>query len=127
MSAGVSWFFWFTYEDRGLVAVMLVASAFAAGIGLTALARWLGDRVLSQSAWLVGASLAGLAGGASVGVVAVLLMLVKVSLHDHPVPDFTQADLGAVLGRTPVWAISGALVGGALGLLLRGDQEETGG
>ncbi len=123
VTAGVGWFFWFAYEDRGFVAVLLVAAAFAAALGLTVQSRlWAGWRRRRRAA-VAWTALVGLGSGASVSLLAVLLMLVKVSLHDHPVPDFTLADLRAVLGRTPVWALGGTMIGASLGVLFGGDRK----
>ena len=47
---------------------------------------------------------------------AALSMLVKVSLHGHVPPDFSTADVLAVIGRTPIWAGAGALMGFAVAL-----------
>jgi hypothetical protein len=47
---------------------------------------------------------------------AVVLMLMKLSLHTHPYPDLLPVDLTAVLGRTPVWALAGLAVGLGAGL-----------
>jgi hypothetical protein len=59
----------------------------------------------------------GLLTGTLVAPVAVLLILIKISLHSHGTPDFTSGDIGAVMNRTPVWALAGVLSGEALGLL----------
>jgi hypothetical protein len=45
----------------------------------------------------------------------VLLVAVKISLHDHTVPDFTAQDMVSVLNRMPIWGIIGLLSGMALG------------
>jgi hypothetical protein len=79
--------------------------------------RWSDSAQLDQGQYLVRAGIAGLVGGATVPPLADILMLVKVSLHSHAVPDFTARDLGAVLGRTPVWALAGLAAGLALGLV----------
>ena len=107
---GLFWLAWLGIEDRGLTAVVLLAGCLGAASGLSAWQRWRADQAGRWSAWVRGAVLGGLA-GASVAPLAALLILVKTSLHAHPVPDFTAADLGRVLAVWPAWTGAGLLAG----------------
>ncbi len=117
--AGGGWFLWLPFEDQSLRPVMLVGAGLAFALGITLLARWAARRSLSPLSWAAGALLAGgLAGGAAAPL-AVVSIFAKVSLHGHPVPDFSAADLAVVIGRTPIWGLIGLLAGAALALAWR--------
>lgn len=111
----LAWFLWIGYEDRSLTIVMLVALLLAIRLFVSLRLRWTsrGGERFAQPLWN---AVLGSASGASVPVLAALLILVKVSLHNHPVPDFQIEDIQAVLGRTAVWALAGLLVGAAIGV-----------
>lgn len=125
--AGMGWLFWFGYEDRGLAVVLLVSALACAAYGLTLLSGWLRGRELAAGALWRRSVLAGAIAGLLVGPLAVMMMLVKISIHSHGIPDFTTNDLWLVLTRTPVWGLIGGLTGGAGGLLLSQppDQNRT--
>ncbi|NIS81033.1 MAG: hypothetical protein GTO14_12680 [Anaerolineales bacterium] len=114
---GLFWFLWLGLEDRDLGIVILLAVALAAVSGITLLVRRMGDENLKRRQWLVRGTVAGLMSGAAVSPIAAVLMLLKIGLHAHPVPEFSTADLIAVLGRTPVWVVVGLLAGLAGGLV----------
>ena len=63
--------------------------------------------------------LAGAAAGALVGPMAAVLILLKIGLHAHPVPEFSSADAAAVLARVPIWAAAGGLLGAGAALVER--------
>ncbi len=62
---------------------------------------------------LVRSSLAG----ALLGPLAALLMLLKIGLHAHALPDYEAADVLAMLAWTPLAAAAGALFGLGLGMI----------
>ena len=115
--AGVAWFFWLGYEDVGLQVVLGLSGWISLAYVVTLWNRWSGGSTTGDGQALVKAAIAGLVGGATAPPLADILMLAKISLHSHVVPDFTARDLGAVLARTPVWALAGLTVGLALGLI----------
>jgi hypothetical protein len=114
--AGLGWVAWIGLEDRGLTAVVLLAASLCAASGLSAWVRWRRKDTRLPPAWLRGA-LVGLVAGGCVGPTAALLILLKTSLHAHPVPDFSAADLGRLLSVSPFWVAAGLAAGLALGLL----------
>lgn len=126
--AGLLSFLWIGYEDRGTAAVRLVAGSICLAAGLQLLARWRSDPPATQLGWLLRTSASGLAVGAAAGPVAALLMLIKLSLHTHPIPDFSPEQVLQVLRSTPQLAGEGAALGLALGglWLLRRRAEEAG-
>ncbi len=117
--AGLLWFFWIAYEDRGLEALSFVAAAIAFAAGLTVLNRWVGSETLSRRTWLMRTAGVGLAAGAAVGPLTALLMLVKLGLHAHPEADFGPDQFILALTRTIYWAGLGALIGLGLGFVVR--------
>jgi hypothetical protein len=102
-------FFWIGAEDVGLGRVIPLAALMGAGLGLTLIQR--GAR---GQAWPI---IAGTLSGTSVPLIAVVLMLVKVSLHTHPNPDFVLTDFLGALSLTPAWALAGLLAGASLKVL----------
>src|SRR3989304_9929028 len=117
--AGGIWFLWLGYEDPGPATVVGMAAVLAAAWGLGAFLRAgaaqagaLRSRRLAARPLLI-----GLAAGGAGGALAALLMLIKNSIHSHPFLDFRPADLSAAIGRTPVWAGVGLLLGAAVALL----------
>ncbi|MEX0788161.1 MAG: hypothetical protein WD040_05120 [Anaerolineales bacterium] len=104
--AGIMAFFWIGAEDVGIGRVMPLAALLGAGLGLKMIQH--GAR---GQAW---PAVAGILSGAAVPLIAVVLMLVKVSLHAHPNADFALADFQSALRVTPVWALVGLLAGASL-------------
>jgi len=117
--AGGIWFLWLGYEDPGPATVVGMAAILAVAWGLGAFlrARAALDGILRSRRLAARHLLIGLAAGAAVGPLAALLMLIKTSIHSHPFLDFRPADLSAAIGRTPVWAGVGLLLGAAVALL----------
>ncbi|MGD8632635.1 MAG: hypothetical protein PVF85_03635 [Anaerolineales bacterium] len=110
---GVLWFVWIGIEDRGTTTVLLVSAA-----SLTAIAAAIQPGMLrrlphSRAGRSAAILLVGLVAGLLVTPTAVLLMAVKLSLHNHLPPDFNRADMVQVLGSTPAWAIGALLLAAA--------------
>ena len=113
--SGLLWFFWLGYEDRSLTSVMLVAVAIIVAASITIFYRYIRRRNMAGSPGFFWTTLLGLAAGLSVGPITVLLVAIKISLHDHLAPDFTVLDMVSVLSRMPIWGIIGLLSGMAFG------------
>ena len=99
---------------------MLFASAGAA---------WFAARLLTRRSparpwlFLLQYLSAGLLAGLAVGPLASFFMIFKTGLHGHGAPDFTPQQMAAVLLRTPIFGISGLLLGLGSGLaILAKDQ-----
>jgi hypothetical protein len=100
-----------------------------AGWGLALLAlwaarRWGGCCVSAGRAATLGAA-AGLAWGAALGPAVLLMMAIKTGLHAHG-PEYSAAQIAAVVGQWPLWIGAGVLAGAGVGLLavaLAGDAE----
>lgn len=111
---GVGVFFWVGYEDRTIVFPVLLGSTLALVLALKASTR-ITPGASPARMWAF--TLLGLLAGTVMMPLAALSMLVKVSLHAHVPPEFSLAQVMAVLGRTPIWGGAGALAGLAVGLL----------
>jgi hypothetical protein len=107
---------WVTLEDQSVTLVLL----FAAVICTLAAADWLASssRLSTGKGWIA-YPLAGLVSGFATAPIALLLMAIKTGLHGHTVPDYTPAQMSAVLTSFPIWAGAGAIIGLGAGIWFR--------
>ena len=115
---GLIWFLWIGYEDRGPTPILLLSGMIAFSIGLEIRTRWVGNKwskTRNTFRWIT----LGTMSGAIVGPIAVTLALLKTSLHQHAVADFSIDDLLALAERVPIWAVAGSLFGIAGSILDR--------
>ncbi len=110
---GVVAMLWLSFEGRDERQAILLA-ALLSSLGAIATGLRFGGRLRGYWYLLLGAAF-----GTLVPLLAVLLMVVKIGLHGHSVPDFTLAQISAVLRLIPVWGGVGLLVGGAAALYNR--------
>jgi hypothetical protein len=122
MAIGMSVFVWLGYEDRSTRFPVLLGVLISFLLALHLGKDFLPKRAKSPKSWLY-FLLTGLSAGLLAMPLAVICMLVKISLHGHVPPDFTAAQVTAVLGKTPIWAMAGALVGFSVGLIRTGKVE----
>ena len=80
---GVLLFLWLGYEDRSLSSVSIVAAFVAFTLGLEGLSRWTDKRPTKLIIWMLRSIIIGAIAGAIVGPIAVLLALLKISLHHY--------------------------------------------
>ncbi len=100
---------WLTLEEKS----RLGAAVFALPWGML-----IGHRLpLRIRRPLVNVVVRSMLAGALLGPLASLLMLLKVGLHAHAVPDYALVDVLAMLAWTPVGAAVGTLFGIGLGLI----------
>ncbi|MFP3853860.1 MAG: hypothetical protein ACLFWD_06155 [Anaerolineales bacterium] len=112
---GLAWFLWIGFEDRSLVTVILMAALIAvSGVFSFSLGSWLKKDEGGVDRWA--SIVLGVVVGATVPLLAILLIFVKVSLHNHVEPDFSLGQVQALLRRIPVWGLAGGLFGMAAGL-----------
>ena len=114
--AGLFWFVWFGFEDRGIQMVVVVAVGFALPLGFQVFTAWQTSADSMQATWMLRSVLSGGIAGILVSPIAIVLVLIKVSLHQHEVPDFSQMDLQNLLQRIPFWLLTGLLFGAAGGV-----------
>jgi hypothetical protein len=109
---GLAWFLWLAFEDRNLTAVVILGILIAATAGYEVYWRWEKSQPRMGSDGVQVIFIGALA-GAMVGPIAAILVMVKTALHQHPVADFTAADLHTLIGRVPIWILIGVLLGAA--------------
>lgn len=115
--AFVLWFIWIGLEDRSSVTVLIMSAAPILAVGITLYIRRV-MRLPGPGARRFGTILLlGLVGGLLVTPTAVVLMAVKIALHNHALPEFTRGDVNRVLSSTPAWTL-GAFMLGAAGALI---------
>lgn len=107
---GVIILFWLPIEDTTFYTATLLAVAvcFLGGI---AFAR--NSKITSQKYMWV-----GLVAGGCISPLSFLLMIFKIGLHSHRAPDFTLRQLTNLLQTTPIWGVTGFLLGLSLHLYL---------
>lgn len=125
IATGLSLAIWFAIEDRSLMLVTIEAALLSTGLGATGAARILSR--LKPAGWRRTAWLAGVGAltGTAWGPMALLLIAIKTSLHTHPVPDFTESDVVAILNRIPIWTVIGAVLGLGIGFLAMAERTST--
>jgi hypothetical protein len=115
--AGIVWIFWLGYEDRNLISLIVVAALVAFALGVEGLNRWTESRPTVGLIWLIRSIIVGALTGAAVGPIAVLLALIKISLHSHPTPDFSVDDIRELVRNSLPWIATGSLFGAAVGFV----------
>jgi hypothetical protein len=109
----VLWFVWIGIEDTGLFTVLLMAAALLIAAAVAVYMRQNERLPQSGKQRFAAILLIGLASGTLITPTAVLLMAIKISLHNHIVPDFTRRDIAAVLESTPAWVLGALLLSSA--------------
>jgi hypothetical protein len=100
---------WLTVEENS----RLGAAAFGAPWAV-----WIAGRIrFPRGGPVVGVILRSMVGGACLGPLAIILMLLKVALHSHVSPDYQLEDVVAMLAWTPAGAGLGGMVGAGLALI----------
>ena len=115
--AGIVWIFWLGYEDRGLTVLIIVAALIAFALGVEGLYRWTESRPTVAFIWLIRSIIVGTLTGAVVGPIAILLALIKISLHSHATADFSIVDIQVLVRNSLPWIAAGALFGAAVGFV----------
>lgn len=110
---GIIVLIWLTIEDENTIGVVLISGALCLWTALWVLIRPVegGTKIILRH------SLAGIGTGLAVAPVALLLMALKSGIHGHGTPEFSIAQMQAILSRTPFFALSGLLVGLGSGVL----------
>jgi len=113
---GLAFFFWIGTED----ATLLPVTALGAALPLILLGHFLTRRFGGAPLRVHKGVLLLTSGGLLVGCAAPLtigiFMALKVSLHAHAYPDYPPEAVLGVMARTPVWALAGLILGGAVAL-----------
>jgi hypothetical protein len=120
---GVCLLIWLQIEDSSDRWVLLFSAAVSA---LATAQIWLrlSGRFGERGYWL---PLAGLLAGLLITPAALLLMVIKTGLHGHQGPDFSGDQILGVIVRTPVWIVSGLIIGVGLDIFQRGKSPNPAG
>lgn len=114
--ASLLWFFWLGIEDPGTITVLILAAVILTPIAIWSFNRYIAPWPRSGARRFAAILILGLLSGIVIAPLAILLMAVKTSLHNHVVPDFTRADVIEVIDSAPAWTL-GALLLAAAGAL----------
>jgi hypothetical protein len=114
--AAAFWFVWLGVEDQGTITVLLLAAAMITPMALLGYQHLIAPLPHVGKRRFVSILFVGLLGGLLIAPMAILLMAVKTSLHNHGIPDFSRTEVINVLYSTPAWTV-GALLLAAAGAL----------
>lgn len=123
---GLSLFLWVGVEDRSRGFVLGVALLIALSLALSLWYRIDHAAGAGGSKRLVIAAVLGAGAGFLWPLIAGLLILMKISLHTHPVPDFEVGDLRALLESVPWRAGIGTFIGLGLGVMSLASESDSG-
>jgi hypothetical protein len=126
LGLGLMWFVWLGVEDRGVLVVLLLATAVSFTTALTGLDRWSSGKTVSEWQWWVRWLMQGLVSAMAIAPLAILMIAVKTSLHAHAIPDFSLTSVRRVLGVWPAWGAGSFFVSLGIGALGRARAGETG-
>ena len=110
-------FFWLSREDSDVVGVVLLGLWGAMLFCGSWITRNLGNKRLSRSSFVFMCLLGGGVIGIATSLITAGLMFFKNVRHAHVFPDYPFELIGAILARTPIWGVAGALFGLACGLM----------
>jgi hypothetical protein len=100
---------WLTVEENSRLGAAVFGVPWAV---------WIAGRIrFPRAGPVVGVMLRSTVGGACLGPLATVLMLLKVALHSHVKPDYQLEDLIAMLAWTPIGAALGGMVGAGVALI----------
>lgn len=102
---------WLSLEDSSAVSVAILGAGTAIIYSSVWIANRFGEQVLPLKIWSIGLVLAGTIIGALSVLSTATLMFFKSSWHGHNFPDYPPQMIADMLLRTPIWALSGALLG----------------
>jgi hypothetical protein len=109
--AGILWFLWIGYEDRGLTPILILSMVIMVPMGIELYQRWsMKDGEEKATSMLKGIAVGGIS-GVLVIPIAVILASMKTSLHQHESLDFSREDFILLVDHLPVWIIAGMFIG----------------
>jgi|SRR5690606_21009622 len=109
---------WLSVEDNSAVSVAVLGTGTAIIYTSVWIANRFGEKELPLKIWSIGLVLAGTVMGALSALSTATLMFFKSSWHGHIFPDYPLQMIADMLLRTPIWALSGALLGVSCAIFL---------
>jgi hypothetical protein len=107
MGTGILVLVWLSIENDSLF-LLIIISALTTTLGMIVLLSRSSRPALER--WYA-YPLVGAVTGLLIIPVALVLVLVKIGLHNHPLPDFSPEQVHALLRLTPVSILAGFLTG----------------
>ena len=111
---GIAFLFWVPLEDSSENPAILFAYFFSTWLVAALLIRFKKPTPFTT----INIIFAGILSGATVTPLIHLLMVFKIGLHAHLVPDYSYEQFVSVFNRTPIWFISGFLTGMGFGMII---------
>jgi hypothetical protein len=115
---GMVFFLWIPFEDTSEVPAILLAIAVCCWLATVFLVRIQKTSKVALHNFVIIGTFAGVA----ITPLTLVLMTLKTGLHGHSTPDFTPHQLISVIRRTPIWIISGFLIGLGSGIWVTNRQ-----
>lgn len=114
---------WLALEGQLIREALLAAALLVVGLVYITIRRW-GGQVLPVGRVIGLLTAAGLAFGAGLALLTLLLMIIKTGLHAHG-PEYTAQEIAWVWRQLPLWVGVGGLAGLGVGLLAAGRRLAT--
>jgi hypothetical protein len=103
-------FIWLSLEDNTALPVAILGTGAAFLFASQWLLSHFGGKPLAPAYAYAGGVLFGALVGVGAAVTTAVLMLGKTVAHSHTFPDYPVGQIVAMLARTPVWGMVGALL-----------------
>jgi hypothetical protein len=113
---GIAIILWIPFEDSSEIPAILFGFFISTGLMGALLTRFKHPSLFTT----INIVIAGILTGASITPLILLLMVLKVGLHAHPLPDYSYEQFISIINRTPIWFISGLLAGIGFGIIIKG-------
>lgn len=115
---GTALLFWLSVEDTTEAYAIFFAICVSTLLAVLPLIRTNNISSLPFHSFI----LAGILAGAAVSPMAIVLMVFKIGLHAHPVPDYTFQQIISVIHRIPIWMFGGFFISVGFGMLVKTKQ-----
>jgi hypothetical protein len=112
---GIALLFWIPFEDSSENPAILFAYFISTWFVITLLTRYKNPSLFT----IINVVFAGILTGATITPLILLLMVLKIGLHAHPIPDYSYEQFISIIDRIPIWFISGFLTGMGVGIIIK--------
>lgn len=112
---GIALLVWVPFEDSSGNSAILLAYLISIWLVGTLLIRIKNPSHLT----IINIVFAGILSGATITPLILLLMVIKIGLHVHLVPDYSYEQFISIINRTPIWFCSGFLAGMGIGIIIK--------
>lgn len=98
---------WLPFEDTELTLVLVFSILLSSFIFINIFTRSKNAHRARGSTFIITGFLAGFC----VALIGILLVILKIGFHAHPTPDFNVAQIIYLVKLTPIFTLSGVLIG----------------